>query len=40
VRPTLFADAPATIIYTVRGGDTVVAGVVLVLVDCAAHTNE
>jgi HlyD family secretion protein len=40
VSPTLFAEAPGTIIYKVRAGDTVEAGDVLVMVYSAAHTNE
>jgi HlyD family secretion protein len=40
VSPTLFAEAPGTIIYKVRAGDTVKAGDVLGIVDSAALTNE
>src|SRR5688572_25812452 len=40
VSPTLFAEAPGTIIYKVRAGDTVQAGDVLGTVDSAALTNE
>jgi HlyD family secretion protein len=40
VSPTLFAEAPGTIIYKVRAGDTVEAGDVLGMVDSAALTNE
>jgi len=40
VSPTLFAEAPGTIIYKVRAGDTVNAGDVLGTVDSAALTNE
>ena len=40
VSPTLFAEAPGTIIYKVRAGDTVKAGDVLGTVDSAALTNE
>ena len=40
VSPTLFAEAPGTIIYKVRAGDTVKAGDVLGEVQSAALTNE
>ncbi len=40
VSPTLFAEAPGTIIYKVRAGDTVKAGDVLGRVESAALTNE
>ena len=40
VSPTLFAEAPGTIIYKVRAGDTVKAGDVLGQVESAALTNE
>jgi HlyD family secretion protein len=40
VSPTLFAEAPGTIIYKVRAGDTVNAGDVLGIVASAALTNE
>ena len=40
VSPTLFAEAPGTIIYKVRAGDTVKAGDVLGTVSSAALTNE
>jgi HlyD family secretion protein len=40
VSPTLFAEAPGTIIYKVRAGDTVKAGDVLGAVESAALTNE
>ncbi|MEJ0087081.1 MAG: HlyD family efflux transporter periplasmic adaptor subunit [Pseudomonadota bacterium] len=40
VSPTLFAEAPGTIIYKVRAGDPVKAGDVLGIVDSAALTNE
>ncbi len=40
VSPTLFAEAPGTIIYKVRAGDTVKVGDVLGTVDSAALTNE
>ncbi|HEV7608018.1 MAG TPA: HlyD family efflux transporter periplasmic adaptor subunit [Steroidobacteraceae bacterium] len=40
VSPTLFAEAPGTIIYKVRAGDTVKAGDVLGSVDSASLTNE
>ena len=40
VSPTLFAEAPGTIIYKVRAGDTVKAGDVLGTVESAALTNE
>ena len=40
VSPTLFAEAPGTIIYKVRAGDTVKAGDVLGKVESAALTNE
>jgi HlyD family secretion protein len=40
VSPTLFAEAPGTIIYKVRAGDSVQAGDVLGVVDSAALTNE
>src|SRR5688572_7421939 len=40
VSPTLFAEAPGTIIYKVRAGDTVKAGDVLGTVDSASLTNE
>jgi HlyD family secretion protein len=40
VSPTLFAEAPGTIIYKVRAGDTVKPGDVLGTVDSAALTNE
>jgi HlyD family secretion protein len=38
--PTLFAEAPGTIIYKVRAGDVVKAGDVLGTVQSAALTNE
>jgi HlyD family secretion protein len=40
VSPTLFAEAPGTIIYKVRAGDEVQAGDVLGSVQSAALTNE
>jgi len=40
VSPTLFAEAPGTIIYKVRAGDPVKPGDVLGVVDSAALTNE
>ena len=40
VSPTLFAEAPGTIIYKVRAGDVVNAGDVLGSVDSAALLNE
>ena len=40
VSPTLFAEAPGTIIYKVRAGDAVKAGDVLGMVESAALTNE
>jgi HlyD family secretion protein len=40
VSPTLFAEAPGTIIYKVRAGDVVKAGDVLGIVESAALTNE
>jgi HlyD family secretion protein len=40
VSPTLFAEAPGTIIYKVRAGDTVNAGDVLGTVNSASLTNE
>ena len=40
VSPTLFAEAPGTIIYKVRAGDSVKAGDVLGVVESAALTNE
>jgi HlyD family secretion protein len=40
VSPTLFAEAPGTIIYKVRAGDVVKAGDVLGMVQSAALTNE
>jgi HlyD family secretion protein len=40
ISPTLFAEAPGTIIYKVRAGDTVKAGDVLGVVQSAALTNE
>jgi len=40
VSPTLFAEAPGTIIYKVRAGDAVKAGDVLGRVESAALTNE
>jgi HlyD family secretion protein len=40
VSPTLFAEAPGTIIYKVRAGDVVKAGDVLGVVQSAALTNE
>jgi HlyD family secretion protein len=40
VSPTLFAEAPGTIIYKVRAGDTVKAGDVLGTVQSASLTNE
>ncbi|HEU5134452.1 MAG TPA: HlyD family efflux transporter periplasmic adaptor subunit [Steroidobacteraceae bacterium] len=40
VSPTLFAEAPGTIIYKVRAGDSVKAGDVLGRVESAALTNE
>lgn len=40
VSPTLFAEAPGTILYKVRAGDSVKAGDVLGVVESAALTNE
>jgi HlyD family secretion protein len=40
ISPTLFAEAPGTIVYKVRAGDTVKAGDVLGTVVSAALTNE
>ena len=40
VSPTLFAEAPGTIIYKVRAGDVVKEGDVLGIVQSAALTNE
>ncbi len=40
VSPTLFAEAPGTIIYKVRAGDAVKAGDVLGMVQSAALENE
>jgi HlyD family secretion protein len=40
VSPTLFAEAPGTIIYKVRAGDVVKAGDVLGVVQSASLTNE
>ena len=40
VSPTLFAEAPGTIIYKVRAGDVVKPGDVLGVVESAALTNE
>ena len=40
ISPTLFAEAPGTIIYKVRAGDTVKAGDELGKVESAALTNE
>jgi HlyD family secretion protein len=40
VSPTLFAEAPGTIIYKVRAGDAVKAGDVLGMVQSAELTNE
>jgi HlyD family secretion protein len=40
VSPTMFAEAPGTIIYKVRAGDVVKAGEVLGIVQSAALTNE
>jgi HlyD family secretion protein len=40
VSPTLFAEAPGTIIYKVRAGDTVKPGDVLGTVESASLTNE
>jgi HlyD family secretion protein len=40
VSPTLFAEAPGTISYKVRAGDSVQAGDVLGVVDSAALTSE
>jgi len=40
VSPTLFAEAPGTIIYKVRAGDAVKAGDILGSVQSAALTNE
>jgi HlyD family secretion protein len=40
VSPTLFAEAPGTIIYKVRAGDTVSTGDVLGTVNSASLTNE
>ena len=40
VSPTLFAEAPGTVIYKVRAGDAVKAGDVLGVVESAALTNE
>ena len=40
VSPTLFAEAPGTIIYKVRAGDTVNTGDVLGTVNSASLTNE
>src|SRR6187549_1917443 len=40
ISPTLFAEAPGTIIYKVRAGDSVKAGDVLGTVESAALTNQ
>jgi HlyD family secretion protein len=40
VSPTLFAEAPGTVIYKVRAGDVVKPGDVLGVVESAALTNE
>jgi HlyD family secretion protein len=40
VSPTLFAEAPGTVIYKVRAGDTVKPGDVLGMVESASLTNE
>ena len=40
VSPTLFAEAPGTVIYKVRAGDVVKAGDVLGVVQSASLTNE
>jgi len=40
ISPTLYAEAPGTIIYKVRAGDTVKVGDVLGTVNSAALTNE
>ena len=40
VSPTLFAEAPGTVIYKVRAGDSVNAGDVLGVVQSASLTNE
>jgi len=40
ISPTLFAEAPGTIIYKVRAGDSVRAGDVLGTVESAALTNQ
>ena len=40
VSPTLFAEAPGTVIYKVRAGDVVKEGDVLGVVQSAALTNE
>ena len=40
VSPTLFAEAPGTVIYKVRAGDTVKAGDALGTVESASLTNE
>jgi HlyD family secretion protein len=40
VSPTLFAEAPGTVIYKVRAGDVVNAGDVLGTVESASLTNE
>ena len=40
VSPTLFAEAPGTVIYKVRAGDAVNAGDVLGVVQSASLTNE
>jgi len=40
VSPTLFAEAPGTVIYKVRAGDAVNAGDVLGIVQSASLTNE
>ena len=40
ISPTLFAEAPGTVIYKVRAGDAVNAGDVLGVVESAALTNE
>jgi HlyD family secretion protein len=40
ISPTLFAEAPGTIIYKVRAGDSVRVGDVLGVVQSAALTNE
>ncbi len=40
VSPTLFAEAPGTVIYKVRAGDVVQAGDTLGIVESASLTNE